>query len=240
MTNHHKKSQADNGQSVKKPVPESSKPATVKDPVCGMTVHLNAGKPSHQWNGKEFHFCSEKCHEKFVADPYFYASGNNEKKKHVVTKDTTYTCPMHPQIIQDKPGSCPICGMALESMNGVSDEPNHELIDFTRRLWVSAAGSHTTHHSYDGTIDRLTGQELDRYRIIPVAGVCAGDTSHTLGGMAIFPARLGINQDLEPQHVDADYDRRWYRIHIQRHCHFLPRPVSSRLENGRGPYAGLL
>ena len=138
MTNHHKKSQAGNGQRVKKLAPESSKSAIVKDPVCGMTVRLNAGKPSHQWNEKEFHFCSEKCHEKFVADPYFYASGNNKKKKHIVAKDTTYTCPMHPQIIQGKPGSCPICGMALEPMDGVSDEPNHELIDFTRRLWASA------------------------------------------------------------------------------------------------------
>jgi Cu+-exporting ATPase len=106
-----------------------------------MTVRLDAGKPSHEWDGEEFHFCSEKCHGRFVADPYFYASGNSRKKKQVAAEGTTYTCPMHPEIVQDEPGSCPKCGMALEPMGGVSDEPNHELIDFTRRLWVSVAAA---------------------------------------------------------------------------------------------------
>ena len=110
----------------------------VVDPVCGMTVTPGTGKPSHEWDGEDFHFCGKKCHDRFVTDPYFYVSGNSRKKKQVATKDATYTCPMHPQIVQDEPGSCPICGMALEPMGGVSDEPNHELVDFTRRLWVSS------------------------------------------------------------------------------------------------------
>ena len=118
--------------------PVSPDAATVTDPVCGMKVRLDVGKPTHTWDGKDFHFCSENCHDRFVADPYFYASGNRRKKKQVAAKGTTYTCPMHPQIVQDGPGSCPICGMALEPMDGVSDEPNHELLDFTRRLWVSS------------------------------------------------------------------------------------------------------
>jgi len=103
-----------------------------------MTVPVDEGRSSHEWGGQQFHFCSEKCHDRFAADPYFFASGNSKKKKQVATKGTTYTCPMHPEIVQDQPGSCPICGMALEPMGGVSDEPNHELVDFTRRMWISS------------------------------------------------------------------------------------------------------
>ncbi len=114
----------------------------VTDPVCGMSVTLGKGKPSLKYKGEEFHFCSPKCHDKFEADPYFYVSGNSRKKKEMEAeqsaKGALYTCPMHPQIVQEGPGTCPICGMALEPQSGVSDEPNHELVDFTRRLWVSA------------------------------------------------------------------------------------------------------
>jgi len=114
----------------------------VTDPVCGMSVTLGKGKPSLKYKGEEFHFCSPKCHDKFEADPYFYVSGNSRKKKAMEAKQSAkgalYTCPMHPQIVQEGPGTCPICGMALEPQSGVSDEPNHELVDFTRRLWVSA------------------------------------------------------------------------------------------------------
>ena len=111
---------------------------TVKDIVCGMTVTLGKGKPSLKYKGDEFHFCNPKCHDRFEADPYFFLSGNKAKKKTAAAKGTKYTCPMDPEIVQDGPGTCPICGMALEPMDGVAEGPNHELIDFTRRLWVSA------------------------------------------------------------------------------------------------------
>src|SRR5512138_2904083 len=114
---------------------------TVTDPVCGMTVQLGKGKPSAEWQGKGYHFCSQKCHDRFVADPYFYLSGNKARQKQKAASGTLYTCPMHPEIVRDKPGACPICGMALEPMSGVSDEPNPELIDFTRRMWISAAAA---------------------------------------------------------------------------------------------------
>jgi len=107
------------------------------DPVCGMSVGRIDEKLTSTWMETRYHFCSPSCHDRFDADPHFYASGNNRKKKQVVNKATTYTCPMDPEIVQDEPGSCPICGMALEPMGGVSDEPNHELVDFTQRLWVS-------------------------------------------------------------------------------------------------------
>ncbi|MES0883063.1 heavy metal translocating P-type ATPase [Roseibium sp. SCP14] len=112
------------------------------DPVCGMSVTLGKGKPTLRYKGEDYHFCNPKCHDKFEADPYFYLSGNNQKKKALEAEKSAggvlFTCPMDPEIVQEGPGTCPICGMALEPMSGVSDEPNHELIDFTRRLWVSA------------------------------------------------------------------------------------------------------
>lgn len=111
------------------------------DPVCGMSVDPAAGKPTLSYRGKDYHFCNPKCHDRFGADPYFYLSGNNTRKKQPVAADTRYTCPMDPEIVQDGPGTCPICGMALEPMGGVSDEPNHELIDFSRRLWIAVGAA---------------------------------------------------------------------------------------------------
>ena len=113
----------------------------VIDPVCGMSVDPDAGKPHLNYHGEDYHFCSHKCHDRFEADPYFYLSGNQAKKKVSAPKNALFTCPMDPEIIQEGPGTCPICGMALEPMDGIAEGPNHELIDFTRRLWVSAGAA---------------------------------------------------------------------------------------------------
>lgn len=113
----------------------------VIDPVCGMTVAVDAGKPSLEHKGQTFHFCSQGCRDKFQADPWFYLSGNKAKKKQPAAENTTYTCPMHPEIVREGPSACPICGMALEPMSGLSEGPNEELVDFTRRLWISVGGA---------------------------------------------------------------------------------------------------
>ena len=113
---------------------------TATDPVCGMTVQVTDKTRTETYDGQSFHFCSDGCQEKFRNDPYFYASGNAEKAKGNVAQGTQWTCPMHPEIVRDEPGACPICGMALEPMVP-SDEPSEELTDFTRRLWVSAAAA---------------------------------------------------------------------------------------------------
>ncbi len=111
----------------------------VKDPVCGMMVAQDEGKPCYDHDGARYHFCSQSCHDKFVADPARYLTGQEQSEP--APKGTKYTCPMHPQIIRDEPGSCPICGMALEPMGVPSGDegPSPELVDFTRRFWVSAA-----------------------------------------------------------------------------------------------------
>ncbi len=113
---------------------------TANDPVCGMSVEVKDGTRSETFDGEIYHFCSGKCQEKFKADPYFYASGNAAKRGTVATPGVQYTCPMHPEIIRDQPGSCPICGMALEPMTP-TDEPSEELADFTRRMWISVAAA---------------------------------------------------------------------------------------------------
>merc|ERR1711939_318138 len=85
------------------------------------------------FNDQTFYFCSDGCRTKFDTDPWFYASGNAGKVKKASSSGGQWTCPMHPEIVRDEPGSCPICGMALEPVVP-SDEPSEELTDFTRRL----------------------------------------------------------------------------------------------------------
>jgi Cu+-exporting ATPase len=107
------------------------------DPVCGMTVDTHIGKPTAEHGGHTYFFCSEGCRGKFAADPERYLTKQGEAKP--LPQGTLYTCPMHPQIVKEGPGHCPICGMALEPM-GIPPEitDNPELKDFTRRLMVGA------------------------------------------------------------------------------------------------------
>ena len=111
---------------------------TATDPVCGMSVERATARHFTRHEGKGFYFCSAGCKGKFEAEPEKYLGDRPAPEP--MPKGRQYTCPMHPEIVRDKPGSCPICGMALEPMGvPTGDEgPNPELIDFTRRLWVSA------------------------------------------------------------------------------------------------------
>lgn len=128
------------------------------DPVCGMKV---AADPEKQfaYAGKDYHFCSSRCMEKFRANPQDYLSPAVEKPLAVKPAEagTMYTCPMHPQIRQPQPGNCPICGMTLEPLiPELEEEKNPELKDFQRRFWwtlpltvivtVLAMGAHRFFH----------------------------------------------------------------------------------------------
>ena len=119
-------------------LPPAPGTATAIDPVCGMTVQVTDVTRSEVFAGQNFHFCSDKCRAAFEADPWFYASGNAARRGKVATVGAQYTCPMHPQILRDTPGNCPICGMTLEPVVP-TDTPSAELTDFTRRMWISAA-----------------------------------------------------------------------------------------------------
>jgi Cu+-exporting ATPase len=112
------------------------------DPVCGMTVETATAKHTHQWHDKTWYFCSAHCKTKFAAEPERYAGqiAKPEKPAPAPASGTIYTCPMHPQIRRPGPGSCPICGMALEPLVATGDEgPNPELVDMTRRFWIGLA-----------------------------------------------------------------------------------------------------
>lgn len=111
---------------------------SVKDPVCGMMIDPATAKGGNcEHNGEKFYFCNPKCKDKFQADPTKYISPKVEPPKEVDTK-VIHTCPMHPEIRQMGPGSCPICGMALEPEEiSLEEKENPELIDFTKRLKVS-------------------------------------------------------------------------------------------------------
>ncbi|MBB3611764.1 heavy metal translocating P-type ATPase [Rhizobium sp. BK602] len=113
---------------------------SAKDPVCGMTVDRAAARHFLKHEGEKFYFCSAGCKSKFEADPAAYLNGNRPAAK-PMPKGTLYTCPMHPEVVSDHPGDCPKCGMALEPMGvpAADEGPNPELVDFTRRLWISAA-----------------------------------------------------------------------------------------------------
>ncbi|WP_310440915.1 heavy metal translocating P-type ATPase [Sulfurimonas sp.] len=137
-----------------------TKAEELKDPVCGMNVSIDS-KYSYRYKSEDYRFCSEHCLVKFKAHPEDYLKKEssdtlitdkesictNENLCHVNTqtpyideKATKYTCPMHPEIVQDHAGTCPKCGMALEPIVVKAvEEKNEELIDMSRRFWVSTA-----------------------------------------------------------------------------------------------------
>ena len=109
-----------------------------KDPVCGMDVDPHTATLKAEHNGVTYYFCAPGCRSKFIANPEKYLGDKGPAEP--VPEGTEYTCPMHPEIVQVGPGSCPICGMALEPMLvSLDDGPNHELLDMTRRFWIGLA-----------------------------------------------------------------------------------------------------
>jgi P-type Cu+ transporter len=118
--------------------------AGVKDPVCGMTVVPGSAKGgSFTWKGHEYHFCNPGCREKFAADPERYVAAESAAAAPPAAPagaKIEWTCPMHPEIVRDAPGACPICGMALEPRTVTAEEiENPELAHMKRRFWISAA-----------------------------------------------------------------------------------------------------
>jgi len=114
-------------------------PAAEHDPVCGMTVDPAKAKHRAEHAGHSYFFCSAKCREKFTAEParYIVSSPHGRGPAAAAAGEVLWTCPMHPQIVRQEPGNCPICGMALEPMTpAAGDTVNPELRDMTRRFWA--------------------------------------------------------------------------------------------------------
>ncbi|SFU96316.1 heavy metal translocating P-type ATPase [Halomonas korlensis] len=116
-------------------MPDSHSHHMVKDPVCGMDVDPHATEHRATHANKTWYFCSAKCREKFEADPEAYMGDKPPAES--APPGTIYTCPMHPEVRQEGPGDCPICGMALEPETVSADTgPSQELQDMTRRFWI--------------------------------------------------------------------------------------------------------
>ena len=110
----------------------------MQDPVCGMTVEPHQAAGTEVYNGVTYAFCSPHCLEQFRADPEQYVAPAHDTHSGAPAVGTVYTCPMHPEIVRSEPGACPICGMALEPRTAsVGEEVNPELLDMTRRFWIS-------------------------------------------------------------------------------------------------------
>jgi Cu+-exporting ATPase len=119
----------------------SATDARVKDPVCGMNVDPRSWKHRLERDGRTWHFCSGGCKAKFTSHPTRYLTpARNTEPASPIPEGTVYTCPMHPEVRQVGPGSCTICGMALEPLLASAETgPSHELVDMTRRFWIGLA-----------------------------------------------------------------------------------------------------
>lgn len=118
---------------------EAAHSQKVKDPVCGMVIDPAKAAARQTYQGETIYFCSQNCEKKFLASPETYRQPKIAAPKAQTPKGTMYTCPMHPEILQDHPGDCPKCGMALEPVMPSldADQENHELKDMKRRFWLS-------------------------------------------------------------------------------------------------------
>jgi Cu+-exporting ATPase len=169
------------------PIIQTQSGESAIDPVCGMSVDTSSAKHTFDHNGVRYYFCCRSCRDKFAANPSAYLSAPSKQghRSHAAERESPpaaaapdamyvcpmhpqvrqrgpgscpicgmalepesplppgerveYTCPMHPEVVRTEPGACPICGMALEPRTVVAEETNPELVDMTRRLWISAA-----------------------------------------------------------------------------------------------------
>jgi P-type Cu+ transporter len=121
----------------------AASPELLTDPVCGMQVDpatAKGGSAEHQ--GVPYYFCNPRCRERFTADPEKYLRHEQAEPPTLVASlpaNAQWTCPMHPEIVRSEPGSCPICGMALEPRTPTAGQENPELRDMSRRFWFAVA-----------------------------------------------------------------------------------------------------
>src|ERR1700687_2504721 len=123
----------------------TASPAGAIDPVCGMTVDPETAAGSLEHDGKPYYSCNPPCKQEFAADPGRYLSSEAPPVAHAASHPEPgtrlqYTCPMHPEVVSDRPGSCPKCGMALESRTlSLDDGRDAELVSMQPRFWIGLA-----------------------------------------------------------------------------------------------------
>ncbi len=144
----HLTNASDNPDRARESRPGEGSLAVLTDPVCGMDVTPETAAGSSDYHGRTYFFCSRHCVERFRAEPDRFLPGSSGRRDGepalvalapVPSAGTKYTCPMHPEVVRDGPGSCPICGMALEPLIVSTGEegPDPELTDMSRRFWIS-------------------------------------------------------------------------------------------------------
>ena len=145
----------------------TSSASAVVDPVCGMKVDPDNAAGSFEYQGQTYYFCSTHCLHRFRDNPESFLTPTPQpligitRQPKPVARDQKYTCPMHPEIVRDGPGSCPICGMALEPLTvSLDQEENPELVDMTRRFWIAVALTIPVFAL--GMSDLIPGQPLQR------------------------------------------------------------------------------
>ncbi len=245
----------------------SDKPANdLKDPVCGMTVTADSVH-RFEHEGEACYFCCAGCRSKFAADPTHYLNRDSAMDSHDQTASagpgpyvcpmcpevredepvpcpvcgmalesealpalqtkTQYTCPMHPEIVEDEPGDCPICGMALEPVTiTLAQEENPELVDMTRRLWISAILTAPVMLLAMGGMVGLSFDWLGSQRVAHLARARVRVARGLVVRLAVFRTRLAVDRQSQPEHVHADQS--WYQrcLQLQRDCDSSPWRVS--------------
>ena len=200
---------------------------THRDPVCGMTVS-EATPHRSRYRDVDYFFCSAGCKLKFEREPEKFAPASGGEPESAarpasgsgVPAAAKWTCPMHPEIVRDAAGSCPICGMALERENGVarapgeSRAPRHEPAFLVRR-----GACRPAHALVDGR--HATGEPRQLAAVATGAGVArtrAGDAGLPLVCLAVLRAGRSVTAEPKPEHVHADRARRERRLRLQRGC----------------------
>ena len=175
------------------------------DPVCGMTVdpHRAALKAEH--GGRTYYFCSAGCRAKFIADPAKYLDASARRPLRSRAEGTIYTCPMHPEIRQAGPGSCPICGMALEPLMATADSgPNPELVDMTRRFWIGLVADAAGVRAGDGRAPHRSAHAASASQASNWIQLALATPVVLWAGWPFFVRGWQSLRDAQPQHVHAD------------------------------------
>ena len=225
---------------------------TALDPVCGMTVDPEKARFRAEHGGETYFFCSAGCLEKFRAQPERYVGGGAAAGEHAAhpvahrpspppAARTEWTCPMHPEVVRDRPGICPICGMALEprvATGAAGEEENPELRDMTRRFWVSALLTLPLVVLAMGMM--LPGDPFARllpHRALGWLELLLATPVVLWGGWPFFVRGWYSLVHRSPQHVHADRPRRRRGLRLQprraARARALPRRLPRRPRPGR-------
>jgi len=210
---------------------------TVKDPVCHMDVDPARAAAKHVYKDTTYHFCSPGCQARFQADPEKYLSPAQAPAP--VASGAIYTCPMDPEVRQVGPGACPKCGMALEPLVVTQIEaPNPELLDMTRRFWVSAA--FTAPILLLAMVEMLHPLSFLPPRTQTWIQLILATPVVLWGGWPFLPPLRGVHPEPQPQHVHPHRDGHRHGLRLQRPGGDLPGRAPGLLPRTSRPAGGVL